>query len=146
MNSPAPAPALIPYGTPIDLETAKRVAAAAGKEADGNNWPVVIAIVDSGANLVLFHRHDLAQLASIDIAQAKARTAVRMKRPTKLLEDGVTAGGAGLRILALDGVVPMEGGLPILKDGKVIGAIGVSGVTSPQDGQIAAAGLKALEG
>jgi glc operon protein GlcG len=145
MTSPAPAPSLIPYGAPIDLDTAKRVAAAAGKEADANNWPVVISIVDSGGNLVLLHRHDVAQLASIAISQAKALTAVRMKRPTKVLEDGVTAGGAGLRILALDGIVPMEGGLPILAEGKVIGAIGVSGVTSPQDGLVAAAGLKALE-
>ena len=144
MTTPAPAPSLIPYGAPIDLDTAKRVAAAAGKEADANNWPVVISIVDSGGNLVLLHRHDVAQLASIAISQAKALTAVRMKRPTKLLEDGVTAGGAGLRILALEGVVPMEGGLPILVDGKVIGAIGVSGVTSPQDGLVAAAGLRAL--
>jgi glc operon protein GlcG len=146
MTNPAPSPSLIPYGSPIDLNTAKRIAAEAGKEADGNGWPVVIAIVDSGANLVLLLRHDMAQLASIDIAQAKARTAARMKRPTKLLEDGVIAGGAGLRILALDGVIPMEGGLPILKDGQIIGAIGVSGVASAQDGLVAAAGLKALEG
>jgi uncharacterized protein GlcG (DUF336 family) len=106
---------------------------------------VVIAIVDSGANLVLLHRHDRAQLASVDIAQGKARTAARMKRPTKLLEDGVNGGGAGLRVLALDGIIPMEGGLPLLKDGKVIGAIGVSGVASAQDGLVAAAGAKALE-
>jgi uncharacterized protein GlcG (DUF336 family) len=145
MTSPAPAPSLIPYGLPINLDTAKRVAAAAGKEADANDWPVVIAIVDSGANLVLLHRHDRAQLASVDIAQGKARTAARMKRPTKLLEDGVNGGGAGLRVLALDGIIPMEGGLPLLKDGKVIGAIGVSGVASAQDGLVAAAGAKALE-
>lgn len=145
MNSPAPAPSLILYGPPIDLDAAKRVAAAAGKEADANDWPVVIAVVDSGANLVLLHRHDRAQLASVDIAQAKARTSARMKRSTKLLEDSVIGGGPGLRILALDGVIPMEGGLPLMKDGKVIGAIGVSGVTSTQDGQIAAAGAKALD-
>jgi glc operon protein GlcG len=144
MTNPAPAPSLIPYGLPIDLETAKRVAAAAGKEADGNGWPVVIAIVDSGANLVLLHRHDLAQLGSIAIAQGKAMTAVKMKRATKLLDDAVTGGGAGLRVLALDGIVPMEGGVPLLRDGAIIGAIGVSGVTSPQDGLIAAAGAKAL--
>lgn len=135
----------LPYGSPIDLDTAKRVAAAAGKEADGNGWPVVIAVVDSGANLVLLLRHDNAQLASIDIAQGKARTAVRLKRPTKVLDEGVSQGGAGLRVLALDGIVPMEGGLPLVKDGAIIGAIGVSGVTSPQDGVIAAAGAAALE-
>ncbi|MCD6024444.1 MAG: heme-binding protein [Fibrobacteria bacterium] len=140
-----PAPALIPYGPPIDLNTAKRIAAEAGKEADGNGWPVVIAIVDSGANLVLLLRHDAAQLASIDIAQAKARTAARLKRPTKVLEDGFNAGGSGLRVLALDGVIPMEGGVPILKDGQIIGAIGVSGVASAQDGLVAAAGLRALQ-
>lgn len=141
----APAPSLIPYGPPIDFNTAKRIAAEAGKEADGNGWPVVIAIVDSGANLVLLLRHDGAQLASIDIAQAKARTAARLKRPTKALEDGFNAGGAGLRVLALDGVIPMEGGLPIVKDGYIIGAIGVSGVASAQDGLVAAAGLRALD-
>lgn len=141
MTTPTP----IPYGPPIDLETAKRVAAAAGKEADGNGWPVVIVLVDSGANLVLLHRHDLAQLGSIAIAQAKASTAVKMKRATKLLDDAVTGGGAGLRVLALDGIVPMEGGVPLMRDGAIIGAIGVSGVTSPQDGLIAAAGAKTLE-
>jgi glc operon protein GlcG len=143
-SSSAPAPSMIPYGAPIDLDTAKRVAAAAGKEADGNGWPVVIAIVDSGDNLVLLHRHDLAQLGSIAIAQAKASTAVKMKRPTKMLDEGVTKGGGGLRVLALDGIVPMEGGLPLMHDGKIIGAIGVSGVTSPQDGEVAAAGAAAL--
>jgi glc operon protein GlcG len=142
--NPAPAASMIPYGAPIDLDTAKRVAAAAGKEADGNGWPVVIAIVDSGDNLVLLHRHDLAQLGSIAIAQAKASTAVKMKRPTKMLDEGVTKGGGGLRVLALDGIVPMEGGLPLMRDGKIIGAIGVSGVTSPQDGEVAAAGAAAL--
>jgi uncharacterized protein GlcG (DUF336 family) len=135
----------LPYGAPIDLDTAKRVAAAAGKEADANGWPVVIAVVDSGANLVLLLRHDNAQLASIDIAQGKARTAVKLKRPTKMLDEGVAKGGAGLRILAVEGIVPMEGGLPLVVDGKIVGAIGVSGVTSPQDGLIAAAGAAALE-
>lgn len=134
----------IPYGPAIDLETAKRVAAAAGKEADANGWPVVIAIMDSGANLVLLHRHDHAQLGSIAIAQGKAATAVKMKRPTRLLDEAVTGGGSGLRVLALDGIVPMEGGLPLIRDGMIIGGIGVSGVTSPQDGQVAAAGAKAL--
>jgi glc operon protein GlcG len=138
-------PTPLPYGPPIDLETAKRVAAAAGKEADANGWPVVIAIVDSGANLVLLHRHDDAQLGSIAIAQGKAATAVKMKRPTRLFDEAVTGGGTGLRVLALDGIVPMEGGVPLVLDGHIIGAIGVSGVTSPQDGQIAAAGAKALE-
>lgn len=137
-------PAPIPYGPPIDLETAKRVAAAAGKEADANGWPVVIAIVDSGANLVLLHRHDHAQLGSIDIARGKAATAVKMKRPTRLFDEAVAGGGSGLRVLALDGIVPMEGGVPLVRDGAIIGAIGVSGVTSPQDGQVAAAGARVL--
>ncbi len=135
----------LPYGPPIDFETAKRVAAAAGKEADAHGWAVVIAIVDSGANLVLLHRHDQAQLGSIAIAQGKAATAVKMKRPTRLLDEAVTSGGSGLRVLALDDIVPMEGGIPLTRDGAIIGAIGVSGVTSPQDGLIAAAGAKALE-
>jgi uncharacterized protein GlcG (DUF336 family) len=124
----------------LTLAAAKEIAAAAEKEAASNKWNVVIAILDDGANLVYLQRMDETQIGSIDIAIAKANTAIRLKRPSKALEDAV-AGGRNA-ILALPGVVPVEGGIPITVDGKIIGAIGVSGVTSQQDGQIAAAGLK----
>jgi uncharacterized protein GlcG (DUF336 family) len=104
---------------------------------------VVIAVVDDGANLIYLQRMDGTQIGSVDIAQMKARTAIRMKRPSKALED-VVAGGRNA-ILKLPDVLPVEGGIPLTIDGQMIGAIGVSGVTSAQDGQIAGAGVKALE-
>ena len=141
---PSTTPKPIEYGASITLEQAKRIMAAAETEAQNNNWPMAIAIVDTGAHLVLLHKLDHTQLNSIAIAQRKAETAVKMKRPTKVLEDSVISGGPGLRILSLDGVVTLEGGVPILLDGKIIGAIGVSGMSSAQDGIVAAAGIKAL--
>lgn len=128
----------------LTLEVAKKIAAAAEVEARKNSWTVVISIVDDGANLVYLQKIDGTQIGSIDIAQMKARTAIRMKRPTKLLEDAVLGGRN--TVLKLPDVLPVEGGLPLVVDGQMIGAIGVSGVTSAQDGQIAAAGVKALEG
>jgi glc operon protein GlcG len=124
----------------LTLAAAKEIAAAAEKEATANKWNVVIAVLDDGGNLVYLQRMDDTQIGSIDIAIAKAGTAIRLKRPSKALEDAV-AGGRNA-ILGLPGIVPVEGGLPITVDGKIVGAIGVSGVTSQQDGQIAAAGLK----
>lgn len=126
----------------ITLEAAKQIAAAAEAEAKKNNWNVVIAILDDGANLVYLQKMDGTQTGSIDIAQGKARTAIRMKRPSKALEDAV-AGGRNA-ILSLPSVLPVEGGLPLVAGTDYIGAIGVSGVTSQQDGQIAAAGVAAL--
>ncbi|MEK6248071.1 MAG: heme-binding protein [Planctomycetales bacterium] len=134
----------VPYGPPINLKTAKAVLAAAEAKADENDWAVVIAIVDSGGNLVLLHRLDNTQLGSIEIAQGKAKTAVNFRKSTKDFEDRIANGGADLKLLKLNGL-PMEGGLPIIQDGQVVGAIGISGVTSKQDGQIAAAGLEGLE-
>ena len=145
-TTPSPAPKPLEYGASITLEQAKRIMAAAEAEAMANGWPMAIAIVDTGAHLVLLHKLDHTQLNSITIAQRKAETAVKMKRPTKVLEDAVINGGPGLRILSLDGVVTLEGGVPILMDGKIIGAIGVSGMSSAQDGITAAAGIKALNG
>jgi len=133
-----------PYGSPITLEQAKKVVAAAEAEALSNGWPVVIAIVDSGGSLVLLHRLDNTQLASVEIAQAKARTANNFRRPSKNFEDSVAGGGVGLRLLAMPGLAPLEGGIPIIVNGQVIGAIGVSGVQSGQDAQIAQAGVQAL--
>jgi glc operon protein GlcG len=135
---------IVEYGRPITLEEAKKVTAAAEAEANANSWPVVIAVLDSGGNLVTLHRLDHAQYGSIDIAQAKAATAINFKRPTKIFEDLVAAGGIGLRLLKAPGILPMEGGLPLVQDGKLIGAIGVSGVQPNQDAQIAAAGAKVL--
>ncbi len=128
----------------LTLEAAKKIAAAAQVEAKKNNWNVVISVVDDGANLVYLEKMDGTQIGSIEIAQMKARTAIKMKRPSKVFEDMI-AGGRNA-VLKLPDVLGVEGGLPLVVDGQFVGAIGVSGVTSAQDGQIAAAGVKALEG
>lgn len=134
------------YGPPIALEQARKVMAAAEAEATKNAWPVVITIVDSGGNAVMMHRLDNTQLGSLSIAHGKATTANNLRRSTKVLEDALAAGGAGLRILTFPGgVVATEGGLPIVIDGRIVGAIGVSGVTSQQDGQVAKAGADAAK-
>ena len=134
-----------PYGPPIGIEGARAVMAAAETEADTNNWAVVIAIIDSGGHIVMLHRYNDVQLSSIEIAQGKAKTALMFKRPSKVLDDAISSGGAGLRFLALKDIVPLEGGLPIVLDGKIVGAIGVSGVLSAQDSQIARAGADGLK-
>jgi glc operon protein GlcG len=126
----------------LTLEAAKKIAAASEAEARKNNWNVVIVIVDDGANLIYLQKMDDTQIGSIDIAQGKARTAVRMKRPTKALEDAVAAGRNAL--LTLPGATPLEGGIPLMVGGKIVGAIGVSGVQSNQDAQIAQAGAAVL--
>jgi glc operon protein GlcG len=134
-----------PYGPPIGIEGARAVMAAAESEAAKNNWAVVISIIDSGGNIVMLHRHNDVQLSSIDISQGKAKTALMFKRPSKVLDDAISGGGAGLRFLALKDIVPLEGGLPIVADGKIVGAIGVSGVLSAQDSQVARAGADGLK-
>jgi glc operon protein GlcG len=137
---------VIPYGPPITLEAAKKAMAAAEAEAKKNNWPVVISIIDSGGHVVLLQRLDNTQLASVEIATNKATTALKLRRPTKVLQDGVAAGGAGLRLLTLyPGVSLIDGGTLIISDGKIIGAIGVSGVASDQDGVVAKAGADAVK-
>jgi len=141
--APAPPPTT-PYGTPITLDAAKKAMAAAEAEAMKNNWPLAIVIVDSGGNLVMLHKLDNTQYGSIRIAEGKARTALDFRRPTKVFEDGVAGGGIGLRILSL-GVTAAEGGLPIVVDGKIVGAIGASGALSTQDAQAAQAGADALK-
>ncbi|MBC21116.1 MAG: hypothetical protein CMJ74_12765 [Planctomycetaceae bacterium] len=133
----------IPYGAPIDLVTAKKVLAAAEAEAMKNDWPVVIAIVDGGGHLVLLERLDNTQWGSVEIAQLKALTAAKFRRPTRFWEERIAKGGVDLKLLKINGF-PMEGGLPIVHQGKVIGAIGVSGVTSTQDAQIGRAGIAVL--
>ena len=134
-----------PYGPPIGIENARKIMAAAEAEATKNNWAVVIVIIDSGGHIVMLHRRDDVQLSSIEISQGKARTSLMFKRPSKVLDDAISGGGAGLRFLALKDIVPLEGGLPIVLDGKIVGAIGVSGVLSAQDSQIARAGIDALK-
>jgi len=133
------------YGLSVNLETAKKVATAAIAEARKNNWTMAIAITDTGGNLVYFEKMDGTQTGSVRVAIGKSRSAVLFKRPTKALQDTVAAGGEGLRMLRLEGAVPIEGGLPLLMDGKIIGAIGVSGGTSQQDGVAAKAGADTLK-
>jgi glc operon protein GlcG len=145
--APAPAPAaapMPPYGAPITLDQAKRVMAAAELEAAKNSWQVAITIIDSGGNLVMFHKIDNAQLSAETASEGKARTSLEFKRPSKALDDAIANGGAGMRLLALKNITPLEGGILIVVDGKIIGAIGVSGALSSQDAQTAGAGAAAL--
>jgi glc operon protein GlcG len=139
------APPTTPYGPPITLEAAKKVMSAAEAEAIRNNWSMAIAILDSTGHMVMLHKLDNTQYGSILVAEDKARSAVDFRRPTKVFEDLVAQGGLGMRTLALRGGSPLEGGLPIIVDGKVIGAIGVSGATAVQDGQVAKAGAAAAK-
>ena len=139
---PPPPPA---YGAPITLEQAKKVMAGAEAEAKKNNWGMVITILDPGGHPVMMQRLDGTQLGSIEVAKDKAWSAVAFRRPTKVFEDAVSQGGANLRLLRLTGASPIEGGIPLMADGKIIGSIGVSGGTAPQDGQVAKAGVDALK-
>lgn len=135
-----------PYGAPITLEAAKKVMAAAEAEANANNWSVVIYILDSGGNAVMLHRLDNTQYGSLVVAEGKARTALNFRRPSKAFQDLIAGGGPAHGFLTFNNITAVQGGLPIIIDGKIIGAIGVSGVTSAQDEQIAGAGIKALGG
>lgn len=132
------------YGTPITFHQARQVAQAAEDEATRHGWPMVIAIVDSGGNLVLQHRLDQAQLGSSDVARQKAETAVRFRRQTKVFEDALAQGGMHLRLLGMTNLTPLDGGIPLILDGRVIGAIGVSGMQSAQDAKVAQAGADVL--
>lgn len=133
------------YGPSITLEQAKKAAAPAIAEARKNNWAMAIAIVDPAGDLVYFEKMDETQVASTVIAVDKARSAARLKRPTKALQDALTATPDGIRLLALNGAIPVEGGVPIVVGGKIIGAIGASGGTSAQDGVVAGAGAAVLK-
>ncbi len=133
------------YGPLINLEAAKKAAASAIAEARKNNWTMAVAIIDISGNLVYFEKMDGTQTASIRVAIGKGRSAAIWKRPTKVWQDLVAEGGAGLRILALEGAVPIEGGLPLVMDGKIVGGIGVSGGTGAQDGVVAKAGADTLK-
>jgi uncharacterized protein GlcG (DUF336 family) len=133
------------YGTNINMEQARKAAAAAEAEARKNGWPMAIAITDTAGQLVYFVRMDNTQTASVQIAQDKSVSSAMYRRPTKAFQDGVAGGGAGLRFLNLRGASTVEGGLPLTVDGKIIGGIGVSGMASDQDGAVAAAGVAALK-
>jgi len=134
-----------PYGTAISLENAKKAAAPALAEAAKNNWRVAVAIVGPAGTLIYYEKMDNTQLGSAEVAIDKARTAAVFKRPTKAFQDALAAGGEGLRILTLKGVVAAEGGIPLVMDGKIVGAIGVSGATSAQDAQCAKAGADTIK-
>ena len=134
-----------PYGAPISLEQAKKVMAGAEAEAKKNSWPVVIAILDSGGQVVMLQRLDNAQWGSVEVAKDKARSAVAFRRPTKVFQDLIAQGGANMRLLNVSGASMLEGGIPIMVDGKIVGGVGVSGVTSQQDAQIGQAGIDALK-
>jgi uncharacterized protein GlcG (DUF336 family) len=132
------------YGPSIGLEAAKQAAAAAVAEARRNNWTMVVAVVDISGELVYFEKMDDAQNGSVKVAVAKARSAALFKRPTKAFQEALAAGGDGLRVLALEGAVPVEGGVPLSIGDRIVGAIGLSGGTSEQDGVCAKAGVEAI--
>jgi glc operon protein GlcG len=144
-QTPPAASTNTPYGISISAESAKKLAAAAIAEARKNNWAMAVAVVDTGGYLVYFERMDDTQLGSVEVAIGKAKSAALFRRPTKVFQDAVAGGGAGLRMLGLTGAVPVEGGIPLIADGKVIGAIGASGGTSDQDGHTAQTGAAALK-
>ena len=132
------------YGPSITLDNAKKVAAAAMAEVKKNNWIMAIAIVDPNGDLVYFEKMDDTVIQSTIVCQTKARSAARFARPTKAFQDMLAAGGEGLRVLRIKDAIPVDGGLPITMGGKIVGAIGVSGGTSAQDGQVAKAGVDAV--
>jgi glc operon protein GlcG len=133
-----------PYGAPIGVTDAKKAAAAAIAEvAKVGSAPDAIAVVDHGGFLIYFERMDNTQLGSIEIAVEKARSAALFRRPSKVFEDALAGGRTA--ILALRGVVPLDGGVPIISGGKLVGAIGASGGTTQQDGQVAKAGADAIK-
>lgn len=140
----AQAPAVPQYGSNVNLEQARKAMAAAQAECKQRGWPMAIAIVDNAGQLVAFEKNDNTQNASVMIAQDKAVSAAMLRRSTKVIQDAVAGGGAGTRFLALRYASPIEGGVPLVVDGKIVGGIGVSGMASDQDGVIAKAGADAL--
>jgi len=132
------------YGPSISLDNAKKVAAAALAEVRKNSWTMAVAVVDTNGDLVYFEKMDDTPLGSTIVCQEKARSAARFKRPTKAFQDMLASGGEGVRVLRIQGAVPVHGGLPIMMGEKVVGAVGLSGGTSAQDGQCAQAGVSAV--
>ena len=144
-QTPLVPPANTPYGTSVSPDAAKKIATAAIAEARKNNWAMAVAVVDTGGYLVYFERMQDTQLGSVEVAIEKAKSAALFRRPTKAFQDTLAAGGEGLRILRLTGAVPVEGGIPLIVDGKIIGAVGASGGSSDQDGRTAQAGAAATK-
>ena len=134
-----------PYGAPISLEEAKKPAAAALAEAVKNNWTMAVAIVDPSGNLVYYEKMDNTQLGSAELAIAKARSATLWKRNTKAMQDALAEGGSALKVFRLQGAVPVAGGFMLIADGKIIGAIGVSGDSAANDNQCGAAGAAVVK-
>jgi uncharacterized protein GlcG (DUF336 family) len=132
------------YGSSITLENARKAVAAALAEAGRNGWTMAAAVVDPAGILVCFEKMDDTQIGSAQVAIDKARSAALFKRPTKAFQDVLAGGGEGLRILGLTGVIPVDGGVPLVMQGKIVGALGVSGGASDQDGQCARAAAEAL--
>jgi len=133
------------YGESIKLELARKLVNVGQAYSKTKQWPMAIAIVDTGGNLVLLEKMDNTQLASVDVAIGKAKTANNFKRPTKVMEEAIAAGGAALRMLAVPGIFPVEGGEPIYLNGKIIGGIGVSGMQPGQDGEVVRAAIASLK-
>lgn len=133
------------YGLNVTHEQARKAIAAAVADARKQNLPMAIAVVDTAGQLVAFERMDNTQTGSIGVSQDKAVSAALYRRPTKVFQDALAAGGAGLRILTLRGANAIEGGVPLAVDGKIIGAIGVSGGSAEQDGVVAKAGVDGMK-
>jgi uncharacterized protein GlcG (DUF336 family) len=134
-----------PYGPPVSVAAAKTAAAAALGEAVKNHWNMAVAVVDPNGTLIYYEKMDNTQNGSAQVAINKARSAALYKRPSKAFQDALASGGPGLRVLGLEGAVPVEGGVPLISQGKIIGAIGVSGDTSEHDGQCASAGATTIK-
>jgi glc operon protein GlcG len=134
-----------PYGPPVSVASAKTAAAAAMAEAVKNHWNMAVAVVDPNGTLIYYEKMDNTQIGSAQVAINKARSAALYKRPSKAFQDALASGGPGLRVLGLEGAVPVEGGVPLVSQGKIIGAIGVSGDTSEHDGQCATAGAGTIK-
>ena len=137
--------AVLPYGAAISLDAAKKAVAAAAGEARKNGWLMAIAVTDPNGHLLYFERMDNTQIGSVNIAIRKAQTAAQFKRPSKVFQDLIAKGDSFTYLLGLEGAMPVQGGLPMVMDGKIVGAIGVSGATGDQDSQCAMAGLEALK-
>ena len=142
-NVPEKMPYNVPYGAPISADRAQAAIQAAAAEATKRGWPLDIAVVDSGANLVAFLRMDGAQLASIPIAEHKARAAAKYRRPTKVFEEGLQKLDYKY-VLTLDDAIASRGGIPLIEDGKLIGAVGCSGGTGSQDEVVCLAGAAVI--
>ena len=134
-----------PYGLPVSLANAKKAAAVATAEAAKNGWTIVVAIVDPNGTLIYYEKMDNTQLGSAEVAISKARSAALFKRPSRAFEDLLGQGTEGARYLKMEGVIPIQGGIPLVMDGKIVGAIGVSGGKSAQDNQCSQLGADALK-